>query len=54
VVEAAEVPLDKSRPKRSMIVIGAVMAAFLFTVLAALIADAYRDVRWRDIIKNDE
>lgn len=54
VVEAAEVPLDKSRPKRSMIVIGAVMAAFLFTALAALIADAYRDVRWREVIKNEE
>lgn len=54
VVEAAEVPLTKSRPKRSLIVIGALVAAFLFTVLAALIADAYRDVRWRDITRNDE
>jgi tyrosine-protein kinase Etk/Wzc len=48
-VEAAEEPLLKSRPKRSIIVIGAVLAAFLFTVLAALIAEAYRDVKWREI-----
>lgn len=49
VVEAAEVPLIKSRPKRSVIVIAAVAAAFFFTLLAALIADAYRDIRWSDI-----
>jgi len=54
VVEAAEVPLIKSRPKRSMIVIGALVAAFLFTVLAVLIADAYRDIRWRDITKTED
>lgn len=46
VVTPAETPHIKSRPKRSVIVIGAVLAAFLFTLLAALIADAYRDVKW--------
>lgn len=50
VVETADVPLIKSRPKRSIIVIAAVAAAFFFTLLAALIADAYRDVRWSDIV----
>ncbi|MFN0015181.1 MAG: hypothetical protein ACKVU2_11595, partial [Saprospiraceae bacterium] len=54
VVESAEVPPVKSRPKRSLIVLGVLMAAFLFTVLAALIADTYRDVPWRQIISNDE
>lgn len=53
VVEAAEVPLIKSRPKRSIIVIAAVAAAFLFTLLAALIADAYRDIRWSDIVRGE-
>jgi tyrosine-protein kinase Etk/Wzc len=45
-LEVAEKPLIKSRPKRSILVITAVLAAFLFSVLAVLIADAYRDVRW--------
>lgn len=49
VVENADVPLIKSRPKRSVIVIATVVAAFFFTILAALVADAYRDIRWRDI-----
>lgn len=49
VVEAAEKPLLKSRPKRSILVISAVLAAFMFSVLGVLIADAYRDFRWKDI-----
>lgn len=47
VVEQAETPLIKSRPKRSVIVIVSVLAAFLFSVLGALVADAYRDVNWK-------
>lgn len=49
VVEPAEVPLIKNRPKRSVIVLVTLVAAFLFSVLAALIADAYKDIRWQDI-----
>ena len=53
VVEAADPPLEKSRPKRSILVIAAVAAAFFFTLLAALIADAYRDMRWSDIVRGE-
>jgi LPS O-antigen subunit length determinant protein (WzzB/FepE family) len=49
IVEAAEVPLIKSRPKRSILVLAVVIGAFLFTVLAVLVADAYKDIRWKDI-----
>jgi uncharacterized protein involved in exopolysaccharide biosynthesis len=49
VVEAAETPLIKSRPHRSILVIASVIAAFLFAVIAVLIADAYRDVDWRSL-----
>jgi len=49
VVEAAEVPLLKSRPKRSVIVIASVVAAFLFSILGILIAEAYRDFNWKEI-----
>jgi tyrosine-protein kinase Etk/Wzc len=45
VVEKAEVPLRKSRPMRSVLVIGITIAAFVFTLLAALVADYYRDVK---------
>jgi capsular polysaccharide biosynthesis protein len=48
IVEMAEPPMMKSRPKRSMIVVGAVLAAFLFTLFAAFLADAYRDVNWKE------
>jgi uncharacterized protein involved in exopolysaccharide biosynthesis len=49
IVESAEPPLLKSRPKRSILVIVSVVAAFLFSVLGVLIAEAYRDFRWKDI-----
>lgn len=49
IVEVAEPPLLKSRPKRSVLVLASVLAAFLFSVLGVLIAEAYRDFRWRDI-----
>jgi uncharacterized protein involved in exopolysaccharide biosynthesis len=39
----------KNRPRRSIIVIGAVVAAFLFTLFAAFLADAYRDVNWKEL-----
>lgn len=49
VVESAQIPLVKSRPKRSILVITAVLAAFLFTVLGALFADAYKEINWKAI-----
>lgn len=49
VVEAAETPLLKSRPKRSIIVLSSMLAAFLFAVLGILIAEAYRDFNWKEI-----
>jgi tyrosine-protein kinase Etk/Wzc len=51
VIEKAERPLLKSRPKRSLIVLGAVLAAFLFTLLGAMIADNYRYTDWKEVLK---
>lgn len=48
VIEAAEPPPIKSRPKRSLIVIASVLGTLLFSLLAALVADAYSGLRWRD------
>lgn len=49
IVEIASAPLLKSRPKRSVLVIASLVAAFLFSVIGALLAEAYRDFRWADI-----
>jgi tyrosine-protein kinase Etk/Wzc len=50
VVERAEPPLRKHRPVRSLIVIASLVAAFVFTLLAAVIADTYREVDWKNIL----
>ncbi|GAB4498297.1 MAG: Wzz/FepE/Etk N-terminal domain-containing protein [Saprospiraceae bacterium] len=49
VIETATPPLLKSRPKRSILVIASVAAAFLFAVLGVLLAEAYRDFNWKEI-----
>ncbi len=46
-ISAADTPRVKSRPKRMFIVAGALVAAFLFTMLGCLLAEAYQDVDWR-------
>ncbi len=49
-VEKGNVPDVKSRPKRSIIVLAVVMIVFLFSILAILIIDTYKDVNWREIV----
>ena len=49
-VEEANIPVIKSRPKRSIIVIAAVFAAFLFGIIGVLLLDIYRSVDWKDIV----
>jgi hypothetical protein len=49
-VEAAEVPIYKSRPVRSLICIGEVFIAFILSVIGVLILDVYKDVNWREIV----
>jgi uncharacterized protein involved in exopolysaccharide biosynthesis len=48
-VETAEMPRIKSRPGRTVIVLASVIAAFFFSVLGALMADAYKEVNWREV-----
>lgn len=50
-VEAAEVPVVKIRPKRSILVITAGILAFLMSLLAILLFHAYRNMEWRLIFK---
>lgn len=49
IVEQEEVPVEKSRPRRSLIVIGLTLLAFLLSCLAVLLIDATKDINWRDI-----
>lgn len=53
VVETAEVPIIKSRPKRSLIVIAAVALAFFFGVIGILLLDTYQDVDWKRIYRGE-
>ncbi|MEO6130778.1 MAG: hypothetical protein ABIQ02_02940 [Saprospiraceae bacterium] len=49
-IEPAEVPLFKSRPKRSFIVLACTMAAFLFSLGAVLVIESYRETDWGAIV----
>ena len=50
-IEPAEVPLYKSRPKRSIIVIACTLAAFLFSIAAVLAIESYRRMDWGALVK---
>ncbi|MCB0546279.1 MAG: hypothetical protein KDD19_01765 [Phaeodactylibacter sp.] len=48
-VEEARVPVIKSRPKRSIIVLATGAIAFLFSLIGVLLFDTYKDVNWKEI-----
>jgi tyrosine-protein kinase Etk/Wzc len=52
IVQAGELPVIKSRPTRSLIVIGAMIAALIFGLLAAIFSEYYKDVRWSELGKD--
>lgn len=47
-IERAEVPVVKSRPRRSIIVVMAGVVAFFMSVLGVLLFESYRNVNWRE------
>ena len=49
-VERAEVPLYKSRPKRSILVIAATFLMFSVMILGVVIFENYKDVDWKSIV----
>lgn len=49
VIETAEYPLRKFKPKRSVIVIACTVAAFLFSVAAVLVIESYKSVDWKTV-----
>ncbi len=49
IVEKADIPLVKSRPKRSMIVLACLIAALMVNVLGIIIVDSLRDPQWKKL-----
>ena len=47
----ARVPDRKSRPARTLIVLGITLAAFVFAALGIIVYDTYKDVDWRGYLK---
>lgn len=48
-IEAGTVPVMKSRPKRSIIVVSAVLISLIFSVIGILLFDAYKEVDWKEV-----
>ncbi|MEM9990148.1 MAG: hypothetical protein AAF738_00225 [Bacteroidota bacterium] len=46
-LDEAAIPVVKSRPVRSVLVIAAVLAAFIFSLVGVLLFDQYKDVDWK-------
>ncbi len=52
-VEKGSIPVIKSRPKRSIIVLAATFLAFVFSVIGVLIFDAYKDINWGAVVRGE-
>ena len=48
-VEAAETPLDKSRPRRTILLAMIGLAALLLSILIAFLVENYRKINWSEI-----
>ena len=52
-VEEAGIPLIKSRPFRTIIVLASVLIVFVFTLIGILLFEAYGDLNWKEIYKGE-
>jgi tyrosine-protein kinase Etk/Wzc len=52
VVQEPQIPMIKSRPKRSLIVLAAVFLTFVFTTLGAILLENYKKIDW-NALKED-
>ncbi len=48
-VETAAIPVTKSRPIRSILVLGSIAVAFIFSALGAFVFDTYKDINWGEV-----
>jgi len=49
IIEEAKIPVIKSRPVRWLLVVTSTMAAFVFSLLGALLLDYYKEIDWNRI-----
>jgi uncharacterized protein involved in exopolysaccharide biosynthesis len=49
-VEAGQIPIIKSRPKRSLIVLSAVFVTFIFSFIGVLLFESYKEVDWKKVV----
>lgn len=49
ILEKEEIPVEKSRPKRSIIVLGLTFLAFVLSCLGVLLIEGTKDINWREI-----
>ncbi|MDF1698260.1 MAG: hypothetical protein P1U56_20595, partial [Saprospiraceae bacterium] len=49
ILEKESIPLEKSRPRRSIIVLGLTFLAFVLSCLGVLLIEGTRDIKWREI-----
>lgn len=52
-MEDAAVPIVKSCPFRSLIILTATLIAFIFSVIGVLLLESYKDVDWKEIVKGN-
>jgi len=52
-IEAGAIPIIKSRPKRSLIVISAVLVTAIFSFIGVLLFESYKDINWQEIVKGE-
>ncbi len=50
VQDIAEIPVIKSRPKRTLLVVGATFLAFFFSIISVLLIEYNRDIDWKEIV----
>lgn len=53
-IEEGQIPVIKSRPKRSIIVLSAILVAFIFSVIGILLFESYKEVDWRAVFKGEK
>ncbi|NNE28289.1 MAG: hypothetical protein HKN16_01545 [Saprospiraceae bacterium] len=53
-VSAGELPVNKSRPFRSILVLASIFIAFLFSVIGILLFESYKSVNWKKVFDDDQ
>ena len=52
-IEEAEVPIIKSRPRRSIWVILAAFISFVFAIVGVLLFEAYKEIDWKEVLEGE-